>query len=101
VAPDTVTSEKEIQFRKTSFITVDLGGRAVLGVGMLPFACWDGKFEFRWRHAYLSLVSILCFFFQVQVSVSGESLAQKSPTDCGVFVCDREASVLRRPTTVC
>jgi hypothetical protein len=89
VATDTVTSEKEIQFWKTTLITADLGGRAVLGVGLSPFACWDGKFESRRRNGYLSFVSTVCF--QVQVSVSGESLAQRSPTDCGASVCDREA----------
>jgi hypothetical protein len=35
-------------------------------------------------------VSITCC--QVEVSVSDWSLVQKSPTDCGVSECDREAS---------
>jgi len=34
---------------------------------------------------------------QVQVSASGRSLVQRSPTECGVSECDRESSVMRRP----
>ena len=41
------------------------------------------------------LVIVVCC--QVEVSVSGWSLVQKSPSDCGVSECDREASVMRRP----
>ena len=84
MAPDTVTSEEEIQFRKINRITADSGGRTVLGVGLRPIACWGGEFESRWRHGYLSLVSVVCF--QVQVSVSGGSLSQRSPTECGLSV---------------
>jgi hypothetical protein len=38
----------------------------------------------------LSVVSVVCC--QVEVSATGWSLAQRSPTDCGVSECDREAS---------
>jgi hypothetical protein len=42
-------------------------------------------------HGCLSLVSVV--FFQVEVSATGWSLVQRSPTECGVSkVCDREAS---------
>jgi hypothetical protein len=35
---------------------------------------------------------------QVEVSATGWSLVQRSPTECGVSkVCDREASIMRRP----
>jgi hypothetical protein len=37
----------------------------------------------------MSLVSVVCC--QVEVSATGWSLVQRSPTDCGVSkVCDRE-----------
>jgi hypothetical protein len=39
----------------------------------------------------LSLVSVVCCC-QVEVSATSWSLVQRSPTDCGVFECDREAS---------
>jgi hypothetical protein len=43
----------------------------------------------------LSLVSVVgC---QIEISVSSWSPVQRSPTDCGVSQCDREASILRRP----
>jgi hypothetical protein len=29
-------------------VTADPGGRAVYGVGLRPFACWDCVFESRW-----------------------------------------------------
>jgi hypothetical protein len=38
-------------------------------------------------------MSVSCEYCQVEVSVTGWSLVQRSPTDCGVSkVCDREAS---------
>jgi hypothetical protein len=41
-------------------------------------------------------VSVVCC--QVEVSATGWSLVQRSPTECGVSkVCDREASTMRRP----
>jgi hypothetical protein len=44
--------------------------------------------------AWMSLVSVVCC--QVQVCASGWSLVQRSPTECGVSECDREASIMRR-----
>ena len=44
---------------------------------------------------YLSLVSLVCC--QVEVSASGLSLVQRSPTGCGVFESDLEASIMKRP----
>ena len=43
----------------------------------------------------LWLVGVLCC--QVEISASGRSLFQRSPTECGVSECDREASIIRRP----
>ena len=45
-------------------------------------------------------MSVVCC--QVEVSASDRSLVQRSPTDCGVSECDREASIMRRswPTGV-
>jgi hypothetical protein len=53
------------------------------------------------RILILSLVSIVCS--QVEVSASGPSLVQRSPTACGASECDREASKMRRswPTRAC
>jgi hypothetical protein len=34
---------------------------------------------------------------KVEVSASGLSLAQRSPTEGGVSECDREVSIMRRP----
>jgi hypothetical protein len=33
-------------------------------------------------------------YCQVEVSATGWSLVQSSPTECGVFECDREASIM-------
>jgi hypothetical protein len=41
------------------------------------------------------LFSVVCC--QVEVSVMGWSIIQRSPTECGVSECDREASIMRRP----
>jgi hypothetical protein len=43
----------------------------------------------------LSLVSVVCC--QIEVSGTGRSLVQTSPTECGVSECDRETSIMRRP----
>jgi hypothetical protein len=45
--------------------------------------------------ASLYLVSVVCC--QVEVSASGRSLVQRSPTECGESDCDREASIMRGP----
>ena len=42
---------------------------------------------------WMYVVSVVC----CQVSASGWSLAQRSPTDCAVSQCDREAYIMRRP----
>jgi hypothetical protein len=49
--------------------------------------------EFRVRippEAWMSLVSVVCC--QAEVSASGRSLVQRSPTERGVSECDREES---------
>jgi hypothetical protein len=42
--------------------------------------------------AWISVSYVCC-----QVSAPGWSLVQRSPTECGVSECDREASTMRRP----
>jgi hypothetical protein len=46
------------------------------------------------QEAWKSVVSVVCC--QVEVSATGWSLVQRSPTDCGVSEYDREASIMRR-----
>jgi hypothetical protein len=43
----------------------------------------------------MSVVSVV--YVQAEVCVSGRSLVQRSPIDCGASECDREASIMRRP----
>jgi hypothetical protein len=45
----------------------------------------------RW-HGSLFLARVVCC--HVEVSESGRSLAQRSPTDCGLYECDHEASIM-------
>jgi hypothetical protein len=42
-------------------------------------------------HKYLSL-SVVCVCCQVEVFLTGRSLVQRSPTECGVSECDRRTS---------
>jgi hypothetical protein len=66
-----------------------------MGLGLWSFICLDCGFESRRLHDFLSLVGVVgC---QVQLSASGLSLAQRSPTECGVSECDGEASVIKWP----
>jgi hypothetical protein len=76
---------------------------------------WECGFESRWDMHVLSLESVLCC--QVEVPATGQSLAQRSPTECGVSECgvsecsvsecgvskcgvsecDLETSIMKRP----
>jgi len=61
-------------------------GRSLTGIG--------GSIPPR-GHGNLSLVSGVCC--QVEVSASGWSLIQRSPTECGVSECHCGSSTMRRP----
>jgi len=41
-------------------------------------------------HGFLSFVSVMCW--HAEVSALGLSLIHKSPIECGLYECDREAS---------
>jgi hypothetical protein len=57
--------------------------------------CLLGRgFEARLGHGRF-FMSVMCY--QVQVSASGWSLVQRSPTKCSVSECDHESSIMRRP----
>jgi hypothetical protein len=70
-------------------------------MGLQPLACWDCTFKSHRGKGYLSFVCFVCC--HVEVSASGRSLVQRSPTECSVSECDREASTVRRrwPTRDC
>ena len=56
-------------------------------VGLRPLACWDCGCESH-RGMDMSVVSAVCC--QVEVSATGRSLVQRSPTDCVcVTECDK------------
>ena len=54
---------------------------------------WDCEFEYCCG-AWIWLLWVLCY--QLQVSASGWSLIQRSPTECSVSECDHEASMARK-----
>jgi len=63
--------------------------RGTAAVGFLELG-----FVSRLKHGCLSLVSVVrC---QVEASILGWSLVQRSPTECVVTECDREASIMRK-----
>jgi hypothetical protein len=74
-------------FTRHHHLSADPGSRAVYGVGLRPLACWDCGFESRCGNVCLSLVNVVCC--QVDVSATGRSLVQRSPTEC-VCVWDWE-----------
>jgi hypothetical protein len=45
----------------------------------------------------MDICLVQCLCCQVEVSVTGRSLVQGSPTEFGVSECDREASIIRTP----
>ena len=60
------------------------------------FACWDCGIESRRGHGWLYVISVA--YCQVEVSATGRSLVQRSPTDCGVSLCVIYKSLrMRRP----
>jgi hypothetical protein len=81
--------------REAIGVIVDPSGRAVWGVGLRPLAYWDCGFESRREHGCLFLVSVVCC--QVEVSASGWSLFQRSPTEWDVSELDHESSIKWRP----
>ena len=58
------------------FFPADPICRAVYGIGLWPLACWDWGLKSRRGHGCLSLVCC-----HVQVSATGRSLVQGSPTE--------------------
>jgi len=76
-------------------VVTNTSGHVVQGLGLWLFACWESRFESRWRHGCLSVVSALCC--PVEVSVMGQSLMQGSPTECGESEHDPKTSKMRRP----
>jgi len=88
----------EIQFRFLQNyyqVGANTSGHVAQGVGLWLFICWDSRFESRWRHGCLSVVSVVCCL--VEVSVMGQSLVQRSPTEYGESECDPKTSKMRRP----
>jgi hypothetical protein len=41
--------------------------------------------------------AVTVVLYQVQISASGWSLVQRSPTKCSVSMCDHESSIMNRP----
>ena len=54
----------------------------VYGEGVRLIACWDCGFESCRGHGCLFVVSVMCC--QLELSATGRSLVQRSPTDCVV-----------------
>jgi len=63
-------------------------------VDLRPVDRWDCGFESRRGHGCLSVLSVVCWLAEVSAS-----FVHRSPTECGVSVCDREASINRRSWT--
>ena len=47
---------------------IDSSGRAVSGVGLRSFACWNCGFESRGRHGRRYLVIVVCYRIEVSAS---------------------------------
>ena len=81
---------KKRTFRKPA-VLLSSGKEAsnLQAVGLRPLGLWV---RIPPMYECLSLESVVCC--QV-VSASDRSLVQRSPTECGVPECDREASIMR------
>jgi hypothetical protein len=58
-AAHTIHSHPVFLWTYQSMYIADPSGRAVQGVGLRPFACWDRGFESHWGNGCLSLVSFV------------------------------------------
>jgi len=72
-------------------------GRAVLGVCLRPFACWDCGFESRRGHGCLSLYQ--CCVSSGSGLCDGLDTRPERSTECDVSECDRGASQ-RKPRLI-
>jgi hypothetical protein len=70
---------------------------AVAERGVRRLACWDCGFESRQQYGNLSLMGVVCC--PVEVSATGRSFVQRSPTECSVSLFDVETSTVERPWT--
>jgi hypothetical protein len=95
------TSERHQSLRTDNFlISVGTGKKwfpvaaRSKGVDLRPLACWNCGFESYWTLGCQFLVRVVrC---KVEVSASGWSLVQRSPTECGVLTeCDHKSSIMR------
>ena len=88
-------------YNKIIYTRADHSSRVVEGMVLWELFCWECGFQSGRGHGCLSVVSVVCC--QAEVSDSSPLLVQRSPTDCGVSECDREASIVRRlwPTGSC
>ena len=79
-----LVSGELINFGDEVYRIANSNSRAVYGKGLWLIAYTDCGFESRQGYGRLSLVSVCC---QVEVSASGRSPVQRSPTDCGLCHC--------------
>jgi len=75
-------------------VTAHPGGCMVLGLVLLPLACWDWRCESRRGHGFLSSVRVA--FCELEVSATGWSFVRRSPTECGVSEGRLQVPVVRR-----
>jgi hypothetical protein len=69
---------------RRNYLAADAGGRAVKGLGLGPHDFWDCRFETRRGNKCLSFVNLVCC--ELEISATGQSLIQRSPTECVVSV---------------
>ena len=88
---------KECQLATLIILPAEPRGRAVLVVGLRQsLACWDCGFESHQGHGCLCLVSVV--YCQVEVSMTGRSLVQRSPIEY-VCVCVCECNQVRQKSS--
>jgi hypothetical protein len=66
-------------FHIFNLTTANCDDREVWGVDLRPLASCNCGFESAWGHGSLPLVNVVCC--QVEVSATGRSLVQRSPTN--------------------
>ena len=90
-------SEAEVGVRMPVFPSGVWKGRSQWPSGLRRGCAADRLLGLRVRIPPGAWMSVCCECCQVKVSATGRSLVQRSPTDCGVSLCDQETSRIRRP----
>jgi len=85
-----------IHIAQSNVHSADPSGRAVWGMGVRPFRCWDCGFE---SHQCMDVILLCVVWCKLEISAKGLISRTESYRLWCFIVCDLESSWMRRPWT--